>query len=378
MDDSGGDQARRANGDEMVKSVAMETSTLPWPRDRQTGGQTGGQTGRDDRLSVRSDTSAREAVSWTESERELRSEGEQRGGGAEEEVGLMTRLEEEDEDMPGENRLPDKAAQVFRPAVTILCSPSSPQHSEAFWEVQSEKSPFLGPRGAPQDYNHQGFQYDWREDAHPSCVQNCLSRDALKWGVSLVTSAIFFPFLVWGGFVFLPFDAPLLDSAPLRVVYTLRCSVFAAVPIVLGWLVLGVSRLRFGAFRPLVEDAMKEAGLQEVAVHQRFVSDTVSLFLIYFLQLVVMAIYLSQEQLKLVPLLTIVFAVGRLVYWVAAAFGSSIRAFGFGLSFLPSLVMMVANVFFIFTMDSSGSIFSLPLPPEEAPPPPPGKQRFWG
>ena len=53
-------------------------------------------------------------------------------------------------------------------------------------------------------------------------------------GVSLMTSALFFPLLVWGGFVFLPFDAPLLDGAPLRLVYTLRCSVFAAVPIVLG------------------------------------------------------------------------------------------------------------------------------------------------
>lgn len=49
-----------------------------------------------------------------------------------------------------------------------------------------------------------------------------------------MTSALFFPFLVWGGFVFLPFDAPLLDSAPLRLVYTLRCSVFATAPIVLG------------------------------------------------------------------------------------------------------------------------------------------------
>lgn len=53
-------------------------------------------------------------------------------------------------------------------------------------------------------------------------------------GVSLMTSALFFPLLVWGGFVFLPFDAPLLDGAPLRLVYTLRCSVFAATPIILG------------------------------------------------------------------------------------------------------------------------------------------------
>lgn len=63
--------------------------------------------------------------------------------------------------------------------------------------------------------------------------------------------------------------------------------------------------------RPLFEDPSKEAHVREVAVHRRFVSDSASLFLIYFLQLVVMAVYLSQEQLKLIPLLTIVFALGR-------------------------------------------------------------------
>lgn len=237
----------------------------------------------------------------------------------------------------------------------------------------------MGPREVAEDYNQHGYQYEWTDNTPPArCGRGCPSRDVLKLGVSLMTSALFFPFLVWGGFVFLPFDAPLLDGVPLRLVYTLRCSVFANVPIVLGWLVLGVSRLRSGVIRPLFDDEMKEAELQEVTVHRRFVCDSASLFLIYFLQLVVMAMYLSQEQLKLVPLLTVVFAFGRLVYWVAAAFGSSIRSFGFGLSFLPSLAMMAANFYFIFTVDAAGSIFSLPPPPSELLAPPPGKQRFWG
>ncbi|XP_034534979.1 transmembrane protein 79 [Notolabrus celidotus] len=374
-DDTGGE-------DEGVESAAMEPSTLQWPGDRQTGGQTGkgdrqkgGQTGKGDRMSVRSDASLREAASWTESEREMMVEGERKGGGKEEEAGPKTYLQEEEST---ENHLPEKAAQVFSPAVTVLKSPPSQRESEAFWEMEPEKSPFLPPRGGPEDYNQHGYQYEWPEDTPPRpCRSCCPGRDALKVGVSLMTSALFFPFLVWGGFIFLPFDAPLLDGAPVRLVYTLRCSVFAAVPIILGWLVLGASRLRSGVFRPLYDEDEKEAGLQEVTVHQRFISDSASLFLIYFLQLVVMAMYLSQEQLKLIPLLTIVFAFGRLVYWVAAAFGSSVRGFGFGLSFLPSVVMMVANIYFIFTVEASGSIFSLPPPPEEALPPP-GRQRFWG
>lgn len=365
-------KTRQSEGEDgLARSAPMESSTLLWRGDRQTGGG--------DRMSMRSDVSGHEAASCTESERELTAEGQKkgRGGGEEEGAGLLIHLEAE----PVENHLPEKAAQVFSPTVTVLQSPSLPRDSEALWEMESEKSPFLGPRGVPQDYNQHGYQYEWTKDTTPAlCGRCCPSRDVLKMGVSLMTSALIFPFLVWGGFVFLPFDAPLLDGAPLRLVYTLRCSVFAAAPIVLGWLVLGVSRLRSGVMRPLFDEDVKGAELHEVSVHRNFVSDSASLFLIYFLQLVVMAMYLSQEQLKLVPLLTVVFAFGRLVYWVAAAFGSSVRGFGFGLCFLPSLAMMAANMYFIFTVEAAGSIFNLQPPPEEAPAPTPpaGRQRFWG
>lgn len=50
----------------------------------------------------------------------------------------------------------------------------------------------------------------------------------------MVAAAILFPFLVWGGYALIPFDSPKLESAPLRVVYTLRCAFFASVPILLG------------------------------------------------------------------------------------------------------------------------------------------------
>ncbi|XP_077430685.1 transmembrane protein 79-like [Vanacampus margaritifer] len=202
--------------------------------------------------------------------------------------------------------------------------------------------------------------------------RGCPNRDILKVGVSLLTSAIFFPFLVWGGFVFLPFDAPLLDGPPLRMLYALRCSVFAATPIVLGWLALGAARLRFGVVRPLLDQAEAE-GLR---VHRNYTCESVSLFLMYFLQLTVMAIYLSQEQLKLVPLLTMIFALGRLVYWPAAVLGSSVRAFGLGLSLLPGVAMMLANVVFIFTVESSAAIWGSPQHADVAASL--VRQRFWG
>ncbi|KAM3873564.1 uncharacterized protein ACN63O_002614 [Diretmus argenteus] len=364
----------------MVTSASLEASTLLWPRDRQTDRQEdrqlenqsdGGEDRKRDeaegeRRSVRS-----AAESRTESERQLMEGGDKR----------TSRGEEEKEAGGGG----DESSPLVSPAAAVLHS-VLPKDSDAFWDLESVESPFLCPHGGrhPEDYN---YQHDYQHDGHlgpalSKCVHVCPNRDVLKVGVSLFTSALFFPFLVWGGFVFLPFDAPLLDSAPLRLVYTLRCSVFATVPIVLGWLVLGVSRLRACQVQPLFDQSedvqeanVQEANVQEANVHRRFVADSSSLFLIYFLQLVVMAMYLSQEQLKLVPLLTIVFALGRLAYWLAAALGSSVRGFGFGLSFLPSLVMLVANVYFIFTMESEGSIFALETPPD---PPPAVRQRFWG
>uniref|UniRef100_A0A3P9HXX1 Transmembrane protein 79 n=1 Tax=Oryzias latipes TaxID=8090 RepID=A0A3P9HXX1_ORYLA len=307
-----------------------------------------GLRGKGDRKSIRSDASIHEASSCTESERALGADGkarQERPGLPGEGMPLKTYLQKE------ENRLPEKAAQVFSPALT------------------SEKSPFLNYTGGCAIGHVSACLLSYRLGG--LC---CSSRDILKVGVSLMMSALIFPVLVWGGFVFLPFDAPLLDSAPLRLVYTLRCSVFAAAPIVLG------KSLMFSLVLLIFIDLMLFAECKEVAVHQRFITDSASLFLIYFLQMVVMAMYLTQEQLKLIPLLTILhlFSFSRLVYWGAAAFGSSIRGFGFGLSFLPGVVMMAANFYFIFLVEADGSIFSAQVPPVEVLPPPSGKQRFWG
>ncbi|XP_055760323.1 transmembrane protein 79-like [Salvelinus fontinalis] len=396
----GEDLEKRREGvveeDEMVSSAKLEPTTLQWPGDRDvetttknrsalTAKEDKGRGKRDDPEGERRRvysmcTSLHEGESQMESERGL-DLGAERMRMEEEWVGrevqhpeLCKRGEkvqvEIEED--GMNSLPEKAAQVFNPSITILHSssaPTSPRDREVFWDVDAEKSLLLIPQGTPPD----GYYHDWPvERGSSKCGCDCANRDALKVGVSVFTAALIFPLLVWGGYVFLPFDAPLLDSAPLRLVYTLRCSVFAVVPIILGWMVLGVSRMRLGNVKPLCEMEAREVG-----VHRRYVDDSVTLFLLYFLQLAVMAPYLSQDLLKLVPLLTIIFAFGRLMYWVAAALGSSVRGFGFGLSFLPTVAMLGANLYFIFTMDAGGTIFAQDVVHQQDQPPA-SRQRFWG
>ncbi|KAK7147227.1 hypothetical protein R3I94_009921 [Phoxinus phoxinus] len=364
--------------EEMIKSANMEPSTLQWPENKPGPQILSVQDGES--VSARSDcNSLRGGVSRTESEREEFGMGVKRKTGEEwtgkesiSDFELRNGVKSTCSEIEEMNMMPENAARVFSPSITILRSTSQQEAADSWRDAEDERSVFLGTHetyGTPID----GYYHDRPVTTKSGCCKfGGSNRDALKLGSSMFTSALIFPLLVWGGYVFLPFDAPLLDSAPLRLVYTLRCSVFAVIPIVLGMLVLGVSRLWYRSLTPRFEG---EREVKQVQVHQRYVEDSISLFLLYFLQLAVMAAYLKQDLLKLIPLLTIVFAFGRLLYWVAAACGSSVRGVGFGFSFLPMLVMLVANLYFIFLSESAGSIFAPDIPET---PVSQTKQRFWG
>ncbi|NXT47081.1 TMM79 protein, partial [Pluvianellus socialis] len=153
------------------------------------------------------------------------------------------------------------------------------------------------------------------------------------------------PCFIYGAYVFLPFDAPLLPTVSTRLVYTLRCAAFATFPIVLGMIVSGISRLCFSALEPFGE-------LQrEVEIHRTYVSQSVHLFILYFFNMAVLATYLPQEVLKLIPLLTGLFAISRLIYWLSYAIGRSFRAFGFSMTFLPLLAMLLWNLYSMFVLE---------------------------
>lgn len=74
--------------------------------------------------------------------------------------------------------------------------------------------------------------------------------------------------------------------------------------------VLAIVRLRHASLRPLYQSKLVN---REVAAQWHYVSESMALFLFFFVQLAVMATYISQDLMKLVPLLTIVFVFGRYV-----------------------------------------------------------------
>lgn len=64
----------------------------------------------------------------------------------------------------------------------------------------------------------------------------------------------------------------------------------------------------------------------------------------------------------------------RLIYWLCLSLGSTIRGLGFGLSFLPIMVMLGVNLYYVCSSVGEGSVFDVEQP-TMAPPP---RQRWWG
>ncbi|XP_028317441.1 uncharacterized protein LOC114472392 [Gouania willdenowi] len=263
----------------------------------------------------------------------------------------------------------EKGDESFTPNVMIV-HPSGKEAAEEskrhFRDVEEvEKELQMEPDSAVQVHQEGTEDYD----KYYLCEDLCSEK--VRVVLATVAGALLFPLLVWGGFALLPFDPPLLESAPLRLIYTLRCAFFATIPILLGVVVQGVARLRFSSLRPMFHNTLHN---REVAVHWHYVNESAGLFVFYFLQLAVMATYISHDLIKLVPLLTIIFAFGRLIYWLCLALGSSIRGLGFGFSFFPILVMLGVNFYFICSSVGQEAIFDVaPLTT-----PAPLKRNWWG
>lgn len=330
------------------------------PEERDTGISRGSQDLSEeqsqDESDVKSKTKWRESMPegerWRDDEIEVQRSDEGEGSLADDE-------EEEDE----EEVSTEKSSPGFTPQVTILNHSSKEEESRPLREKEVE--PQMEPNSVVE------FYQDWtdKDDKYYLCEHICSEK--LRLVLSMVAAIILFPLLVWGGYALLPFDSPTLESAPLRVLYTLRCAFFATIPIMLGVVVQGVARLRYSVLEPLYQSNLVN---MEVVVHWHYVNESLGLFLFYFLQLAVMATYVSQELIKLVPLLTIIFVFGRLIYWLCLSLGSSIRGLGFGFSFFPILVMLGTNLYFICSSMGQDGVFDV-VPPTTAPAP---RLRWWG
>lgn len=131
----------------------------------------------------------------------------------------------------------EKSVRAFVP-IDLQCIERRPQEESIVHRKagQAERRNFLPTRLS----HHELPERKWAEavvrppDRSCGGCGSCGGREALRAVASVVAALIFFPCLLYGAYAFLPFDAPRLPTMSSRLIYTLRCGVFATFPIVLG------------------------------------------------------------------------------------------------------------------------------------------------
>ncbi|GCB66296.1 hypothetical protein scyTo_0007853 [Scyliorhinus torazame] len=201
------------------------------------------------------------------------------------------------------------------------------------------------------------------------CCQ-CCTASHLKAISSVFVALIFIPWILYGLYLFVPFDPPPCPDLTSRMTFTLRCNIIAVTPILFGVVIGSLSRLCSTVIDPL------DTNVRAVLIHQRYVGNSIEQFTIYFINMVVMATYLHQEHLKIIPILAGLFAVARLIYWITAGLSSAYRGFGFGLSFFPTLAMVAYNFYCMYELGLDHDF----VPAESGGPtrPPAPRLRWWG
>lgn len=122
-----------------------------------------------------------------------------------------------------------------------------------------------------------------------------------------------------------------------RLVFALRCDVF-----VVAWIAVGIARVASGRFRSpadIAGSAMTEA-TPAIRRAQAFLQNSLEQAALAVPVHLALATLLPVAHLGAIPLLVLLFAVGRIAFWAGYAGGAGSRAFGFALTFYPTVAAL--------------------------------------
>ncbi|XP_056234767.1 uncharacterized protein LOC130171024 [Seriola aureovittata] len=183
------------------------------------------------------------------------------------------------------------------------------------------------------------------------CRCQCCQSGRVPAFFSVLASLLCAGGMLYALYFYVPIKPPDCPDIASRVIFTFRCCVVAAIPILLAMLVGAACQFCTASFD------LQESFPRRRAVQQLFVTASLEQLLLYVLNLVVMATLLPQDQLKLVPILVAMFIFGRLVYWVSLNVCSSWRGFGSGLTIFPLLAMVALNLFLMYILNLKAPLF---------------------
>ena len=132
------------------------------------------------------------------------------------------------------------------------------------------------------------------------------------------------------------------SSAGDKIALVFKCAAFALVPGILGICIVAAQRLD-----PNLMVGRMAKPNSSLDVNTRFILNTFEQFTAYLVAIAVVALYSPAEEARAIPILTTLFVLGRLLFWVGYHKNAHLRAFGFGLTFYPTVAVYIWYVLFM-------------------------------
>ncbi|KAK0066314.1 uncharacterized protein LOC106076842 [Biomphalaria glabrata] len=154
-------------------------------------------------------------------------------------------------------------------------------------------------------------------------------------GVGVAYIALYFAF---------PIPVPPLPYTIDRLVYTLRLQSFSCLTVIAGIADVSLTRFQTTAIDPI-----NGRGEHHVALSVRYLSNTLEQFVVSFVGQVILATYLTEPQMKNIPILVAFFVAGRLMYYIGYRSSYLQRAPGFAVTAIPSLVVWVCVMLYVIS-----------------------------
>jgi hypothetical protein len=118
-----------------------------------------------------------------------------------------------------------------------------------------------------------------------------------------------------------------------RLALVIKCAVIAIIPGVIAICIVAAQRLNPSMFVGQVPKPNSP-----VDINTKFILNTFEQFTAWFIAMAGLAMYCPIEEARTLPILTALFVLGRILFWVGYHKNPYLRAFGFGTTFYPTVV----------------------------------------
>jgi uncharacterized MAPEG superfamily protein len=117
-----------------------------------------------------------------------------------------------------------------------------------------------------------------------------------------------------------------------RIAQVIKDAVFAILPGVLGICIVAAQRLD-----PSMWVGRMAKPNSALDINTRFILNTFEQFIAYFIANAGLALYCPLEEARTLIILTMLFVLGRILFWIGYHKNPYLRAFGFGITFYPTV-----------------------------------------